>query len=275
MYALPACLCMCMQIVAAAHEYCFLRARQARLSSKNAWHVRGMLIYEPMIGCACFAFIHSRSKKRNMGGAAAFGGGADGVVRPAVDPAQQLALQTHIQQIVAALQMPNADTQQQAATACRMVLSDSADPPIQMVIASGALPVLAHLLTADGFPVIQTEVAWALSTIASGNSAQTQEVVPALPSLMRLLDSPHSSIQEHVLLAIGNIAGNGPAARDAVLAQGGMEKVLRIVQTEFRLSLLRRWVLKNTRTHAHTHTLPSRMTMASHTHHRAAVSVLC
>ena len=50
----------------------------------------------------------------------------------------------------------------------------------------------------------------------------------------------HSQVKELALLAVGNIAGDGPAARDAVLAAGAMQRVVHILETEFRLSIVRR-----------------------------------
>eukprot|EP00729_Bicosta_minor_P015455 gene15455-22240_t len=128
-----------------------------------------------------------------------------------------------------------APMQHKAATACRQLLS-SAAPPIQLVVVAGAVPRLAALLTLKAHPEIQQEAAWALSLIASGNTAQTLEVARVLPVLVSLLESLDTKVKEHVLLTIGNIAGDGPAMRDEVLVHNMRCCYL---TADYRLSLTR------------------------------------
>jgi hypothetical protein len=173
--------------------------------------------------------------------AAAAGPSTSGTVEPAAFHAQLLHL-------VAVLQQPTSPEHQLAATThCRKLLS-AVDPPIQALLEAGALPALVNMLQSAASPAVQSEAVWALSSIASGNTTQTREVARAIPNLLHLLDnSPHVAVKENVLLTLGNIAGDGPDARDAVLASGVMQRVVSILQNEHSLSLMRRatWTLSN------------------------------
>ncbi len=54
----------------------------------------------------------------------------------------------------------------------------------------------------------------------------------ALGKFALLLDSPHPRIVEQAVWALGNIAGDGPAARDLVLSYGVMPRLLKLIQPE-------------------------------------------
>jgi importin subunit alpha-1 len=84
------------------------------------------------------------------------------------------------------------------------------NPPIDDVIASGAIPYLVHFLQAEQVPNLQFEAAWALTNIASGTNAHTKLVVESgcVPIFSALLRSPSEDVREQAVWALGNIAGD-------------------------------------------------------------------
>lgn len=66
--------------------------------------------------------------------------------------------------------------QLQAVQAARRLLSSDRNPPIDDLIESGILPILVACLERDDNQMLQFEAAWALTNIASGTQAQTNQV---------------------------------------------------------------------------------------------------
>lgn len=99
--------------------------------------------------------------------------------------------------------------QLQAVQAARKLLSSDKNPPIDLLIASGILPILVQCLECHEHPALQFESAWALTNIASGTSAQTNQVVQAgaVPLFLQLLQSPQQNVCEQAVWALGNIIG--------------------------------------------------------------------
>ncbi|CAJ0585634.1 unnamed protein product, partial [Mesorhabditis spiculigera] len=136
----------------------------------------------------------------------------------------------------------------QAVQQARKMLSSDRNPPIDDLIASGLLPVLVDCLKAQNSN-LQFEAAWAITNIASGNSAQTRAVVEAgaIPVFLELLSSAYLNVCEQAVWALGNIIGDGPHYRDACLELGILGSLLKFIKPDIPIGFLRNvtWVLVN------------------------------
>lgn len=143
----------------------------------------------------------------------------------------------------------DAEKQLAAVTAARKLLSSDKNPPIDDLIDSNILPVLVACLERNDNTMIQFEAAWALTNIASGTSAQTNQVVAAgaVPLFLQLLSSPAASVCEQAVWALGNIIGDGPYLRDFVIKHGVVQPLLTFIKPDIPISFLRNvtWVIVN------------------------------
>lgn len=132
----------------------------------------------------------------------------------------------------------------------RKILSKEPQPPIDEVIQSGVIPRFAELLERNDCAILQFEVAWVLTNVASGSSQQTKTIVDsgAVKTFIRLIDSPHPEVREQAVWALGNIAGDCPECRDYLLASGIMRPLLNLLrESEQNITLIRNavWTLSN------------------------------
>jgi len=132
----------------------------------------------------------------------------------------------------------------------RKILSKEPAPPIDEVIQSGVIPRFAELLKRSDCAILQFEVAWVLTNVASGTSAQTKTIVDsgAAKTFISLLDSPHPEVREQAVWALGNVAGDCAECRDYLLNAGIMRPLLHLLrESEQNVTLTRNaiWTLSN------------------------------
>ena len=122
------------------------------------------------------------------------------------------------------------DRQLLGAQTARKILSRERHPPIDIVIKAGIVPRCVEFLRDSAYPELQFESAWVLTNIASGTSAQTEEVVRAgaVQPFIQMLNSSHMNIVEQAIWALGNIAGDGPAMRDMVIKEGIVQPLVKL-----------------------------------------------
>jgi hypothetical protein len=102
------------------------------------------------------------------------------------------------------------------------LLSSNRELLIQIALERNWVPLLLKWLTLYRRPQVQVEALWALTNIAAGTSEHTQVLVRhgAIPILVSLLTSENEEVLEQSVWVLGNLAGEGPATRDTVLAAG-------------------------------------------------------
>ncbi|CCC69617.1 hypothetical protein NCAS_0D00360 [Naumovozyma castellii] len=156
----------------------------------------------------------------------------------------QQELPIMIQQV----QSSNLEDQLKGTVKFRQILSRETNPPIDLVIQSGVIPILITFMAENQPDMLQLEAAWALTNIASGNSSQTAVVVEAgaVPYFINLLQKGSIEVQEQAIWALGNIAGDGPSYRDFILQENALEPILSVFDSS-KVSLIKTatWTLSN------------------------------
>lgn len=132
----------------------------------------------------------------------------------------------------------------------RKILSKEPQPPIDEVIQSGVIPRFAELLKRNDCAILQFEVAWVLTNVASGTPQQTKTIVDsgAAKTFIQLLHSPHPEVKEQAVWALGNVAGDCNECRDYLLVSGIMDPLLNLLrESEQNVTLTRNavWTLSN------------------------------
>ena len=122
---------------------------------------------------------------------------------------------------------------------------------IHNFIAAGIVPYVIHLLRHENSE-IQFQAAWVLCNITSGTVDETKVVVHsgAIPLFLDFISNGKASrdLVEQSIWVLGNIAGNTPEDRDAILQADPaiLEKLERLVPTA-RVGMCRNicWTLSN------------------------------
>ncbi|KAK1869548.1 hypothetical protein I4F81_012023 [Pyropia yezoensis] len=202
-------------------------------------------------------------KRREAGGAsaaAAAAAGAAGAVGAAVGDAPDSLIDSNVRgtdpavlerlpEMVQGVMSANGTEQMQYTLEFRKLLSIERNPPIDQVIQQGVVPRFVEFLQCESLPQLQFEAAWALTNIASGTSAHTAVVMDAgaVPIFVRLLASPNDDVREQAVWALGNMAGDSPRCRDAVLAASALPPLLAQLTGNSKITMLRNatWTLSN------------------------------
>ncbi|XP_017005768.1 importin subunit alpha [Drosophila takahashii] len=161
----------------------------------------------------------------------------------------QSPVQLSVDEIVAAMNSEDQERQFLGMQSARKMLSRERNPPIDLMIGHGIVPICIRFLQNSTNSMLQFEAAWALTNIASGTSDQTRCVIEhnAVPHFVALLQSKSTNLAEQAVWALGNIAGDGAAARDIVIHHNVIDGILPLINNETPLSFLRNivWLMSN------------------------------
>ena len=105
-------------------------------------------------------------------------------------------------------------------------MSSNRELLIQEVLDRDWVPLLLGWLRLHQRPAVQVEALWALTNIAAAGTVEHGSHVlikhGAAPALVALLSSNNDEVLEQATWVLGNLAGEGVAARDAVLTAGAL-----------------------------------------------------
>ena len=114
----------------------------------------------------------------------------------------------------------------------RKILSIPEDPPIDIVIELGVVPVLLQCLSSHVSTEEQKlEACWCFTNIASGTHKQTEHALQAAPYLIQFLGSSSSVFQEQAAWALGNIAADEDW-RVRLHSNGVVKPMLKLLNTK-------------------------------------------
>ncbi|XP_053959095.1 importin subunit alpha [Anastrepha ludens] len=171
------------------------------------------------------------------------------IVSPLKESNAQSPVQMTIEEMVAAMNSDNVDRQFLGLQSARKMLSRERNPPIDVMISHGLVPICIRFLQSVENPVLQFEAAWALTNIASGTSEQTRCVIEAnaVPHFIALLKSESAHLAEQAVWALGNIAGDGAFARDIVIQNNVVDGLLGLINKQTEMTFVRNivWLMSN------------------------------
>lgn len=171
------------------------------------------------------------------------------VTSPVKEDQPQSPVTMSLDEIVEGMKSSDKRTAFVSTQSARKMLSRERNPPIDVMIGHGIVPLCVQFLDNFNEPDLQFEAAWALTNIASGTTEQTQSVIKAhsVPKFVALLSSPATNVAEQAVWALGNIAGDGPDARDMVLNHDVVSGLLHLVHNDIPISFLRNvvWLMSN------------------------------
>ena len=154
-----------------------------------------------------------------------------------------------LDEITECMQSDDPHMQLRGTQACRKMLSQEKNPPIDLMVKKGLVPRCVEFLDYHHNAALQFEASWALTNVASGTCEQTKVVIDhgSIPKLVQLLKSPAANVAEQAVWALGNIAGDGPEARDLVLAQGCIQSLIDLIKSETPLGFKKNivWTISN------------------------------
>eukprot|EP00039_Didymoeca_costata_P030006 m.27508 g.27508 ORF g.27508 m.27508 type:complete len:495 (-) comp7902_c0_seq2:155-1639(-) len=78
-------------------------------------------------------------------------------------------------------------------------------------------------------PAMQLEACWCVSNIAASIPEHTQAAMVTAPMLVVMLENSSQLLQDQAAWALGNMAGDGPECRDAILAHGVSSHIIRLI----------------------------------------------
>ncbi|KAH8287859.1 hypothetical protein KR018_003147 [Drosophila ironensis] len=161
----------------------------------------------------------------------------------------QSPVQLSVDEIVAAMNSEDPERQFLGMQSARKMLSRERNPPIDLMIGHGIVPICIRFLQNNANTMLQFEAAWALTNIASGTSDQTRCVIEhnAVPHFVALLQSDSMNLAEQAVWALGNIAGDGASARDIVIHHNVIDGILPLANHRTPNSFLRNivWLMSN------------------------------
>jgi importin subunit alpha-6/7 len=160
------------------------------------------------------------------------------------------ALRGLLMQVEKSLYSTKTEEQLVATKKIRQLLSVEREYLIDDVIAHDLIPRLLSFLKRDDVTELQVEALWALTNVAAGSSDHARVLIQkgAIPALVGLMSSSSDEVLEQAVWVLGNLAGDGPPARDKVLKENALFPLLQIIHNSSkRVSLLRisTWALSN------------------------------
>ena len=98
------------------------------------------------------------------------------------------------------------------------------------IVRTGGIPRLVSLLHRTDTPEARESAAAVLAELARAGSQKVIVASGGIAPLVALMGSSNVDVCEQAVWAIGNIAGDCPAMRDQVLANGAIERVLKMIE---------------------------------------------